>query len=56
MKKYFIYSAIDIIEFISGIGYIPGKKKKEANTYMIIFLIKRYKKTIYLLKFHLYSW
>lgn len=53
MKIYFIYSIIDILQIISGIGYISGEKK-EANTYMIID--QKIQKTIYLIKFHLYSW
>lgn len=32
-EKYFIYSVIDVIEFISGIGYIPGKKKGSKYLY-----------------------
>lgn len=35
MKKYFIYSIIDIIDFICGIGYLGGGGK-EANIYKII--------------------
>lgn len=29
MKIYFIYSIIDILQIISGIGYISGEKKKQ---------------------------
>lgn len=48
MKKYFIYSVIDIIEFISGIGYIPGKKKGSKYLYDHLFDQKIQKNNLFI--------